>query len=130
MITGSQAVIVRAEERPREAWNDPAKGSVAWHTLFSADITPTDSLSAGIAILPPGGTNPPHRHAEAELYLILEGSGTLTVDGMESLVSKGAAIFIPGNAWHALRNELDTELRLFYVFPTGRFSDVVYEFPD
>ncbi|MGJ4854560.1 cupin domain-containing protein [Labrys sp. La1] len=130
MIMGSRTVITRAEERPREAWDDPAKGSVAWHTLFSADITPTDSLSAGIAILPAGGNNPPHRHAEPELYLILEGSGVLTVDGVESLVGKGAAIFIPGNAWHALRNELDTELRLFYVFPTGRFSDVVYEFPD
>ncbi|MBP0579987.1 cupin domain-containing protein [Labrys sp. LIt4] len=130
MTGASQTVITRAEERPREAWDDPAKGSVAWHTLFSADITPTDSLSAGIAILPPGGTNPPHRHAEAELYFILEGNGVLTVDGLESPVGKGAAIFIPGQAWHSLRNEGDAELRLFYVFPTGRFSDVIYEFSD
>jgi mannose-6-phosphate isomerase-like protein (cupin superfamily) len=125
----AQAVITRAEERPREVWDDPAKGSVAWHTLFSGDITPTDALCAGIAILFPGGNNLPHRHAEAEIYLILEGEGVLTVDGKESAVATGTAIFIPGNAWHALRNTAATDLKLFYVFPTGRFSDVVYEFP-
>jgi mannose-6-phosphate isomerase-like protein (cupin superfamily) len=96
MSRPSQAVITRAEDRPREGWDDPAKGSVAWHTLFSADITPTDALCAGIAILEPGGSNPPHRHAEAEIYLILEGKGVLTIDGRESAVGAGAAVFIPG----------------------------------
>ncbi|WP_413988606.1 cupin domain-containing protein [Labrys okinawensis] len=129
MGTTSQAVITRAEERPQETWDDPVKGSVAWHTLFSAGLTPTDAMCAGIAILTPGGNNPPHRHAEAEIYLILEGSGVLTVEDEESAVTKGVAVFIPGNAWHALRNSGDGDLRLFYVFPTGRFSDVVYEFP-
>ncbi|CAM5764190.1 hypothetical protein LMIY3S_01063 [Labrys miyagiensis] len=128
MSSTSQPVITREEERPREFWEDPAKGSVAWHTLFSGDITPTDSLCAGIAVLPAKGDNPRHRHAEPELYLILEGSGVLTIDGRESPVTKGAAIFIPGNAWHSLRNALDTELKLLYVFPAGRFSDVIYEF--
>jgi mannose-6-phosphate isomerase-like protein (cupin superfamily) len=130
MSTISKAVITRTEERPREAWGDPVRGSVSWHTLFSSDITPTDSMCAGIAeLVPGGGSRLPHRHAEPEIYLILEGTGILTIDGQESIVTKGSAIFIPGNAWHALRNETDADLKLFYVFPTGRFSDVIYEFP-
>jgi quercetin dioxygenase-like cupin family protein len=129
MSGASQTVVTSAEERPREAWDDPAKGSVTWHTLFSGEITPTDAMCAGIAVLTPGGVNAPHRHAEAEIYYILEGSGILTVDEKDYPVRKGSAVFIPGNAWHALRPTDGKEIRLLYVFPTGRFSDVVYEFP-
>jgi mannose-6-phosphate isomerase-like protein (cupin superfamily) len=130
MSATSQPVITRAEERPREAWGDPERGSVTWYTLFSSDITPTDSLCGGIAEVAPGsGGVLPHRHAEPEIYLILEGTGILTIDGKDSIVTKGSVVFIPGNAWHVLRNEAKEDLKLFYVFPTGRFGDVVYEFP-
>jgi mannose-6-phosphate isomerase-like protein (cupin superfamily) len=127
----SQPVITSTTERSREAWNDPVRGSVAWHTLFSSDITPTDSMSAGIAeVVPGGGALQMHRHAEPEIYFIIEGSGIMMLEGRETVVTAGSAIFIPGNAWHGLRNEGDVCVRLFYVFPTGSFADVVYEFPD
>ena len=127
----SQPVITSTAERSREAWNDPVRGSVAWHTLFSSDITPTDSMSAGIAeVVPGGGALQMHRHAEPEIYFIIEGSGIMMLEGRETVVTAGSAIFIPGNAWHGLRNESDVGVRLFYVFPTGCFADVVYEFPE
>jgi mannose-6-phosphate isomerase-like protein (cupin superfamily) len=127
----SQPVITSAAERPREEWNDPARGSVAWHTLFSSDITPTDSMSAGIAeIVPGGGALQMHRHAEPEIYFIVEGTGIMMLEGSETVVTAGSTIFIPGNAWHGLRNEGDVGVRLFYVFPTGCFANVVYEFPE
>lgn len=130
-MSQSQTVITRAEERVREEWDDPVRGSTAFHTLLSSDITPTDSMCAGVAEVAPGsGGARMHRHAEAEIYYILEGTGILTVDGVETVVSKDAVIFIPGDAEHGLRNESGTVLKLFYVFPTGRFSDVVYRFPD
>ena len=52
------------------------------------------------------------------------------LDGKESAVTAGTAVFIPGNAEHGLRNESDADLKLLYVFPTGRFGDVVYQFPE
>lgn len=124
-----QAIITHAEDRPRDTWNDPTKGDIAWHTLFSADITPTDGMCAGIAVLAPGGVHRRHRHAEPELYFIHKGSGTLTIANEETIVSTGAAIFIAGNAWHSLHNTGEEEIRIFYAFPTARFSDIVYEFP-
>ena len=127
----SQAVITNTAERPRETWDDPVRGSVSWYTLFSSDITPTDSMCAGIAeVEPGGGSRKPHRHEQPEIYLILEGTGILMLDGKESAVTAGTAVFIPGNAEHALRNESDADLKLLYVFPTGRFGDVVYQFPE
>ncbi len=127
----TKAVITRAEDCPREAWDDPVRGSVSWVTLFSSDRTPTDSMTAGIAqIVPGGGSLQLHRHAQAEIYFVIEGTGILTVDGRETTVTGGTAVFIPGDAEHGLRNESGMDLRLFYVFPTGSFGDVVYRFPD
>ena len=130
MSERSQAIITSTRERARQGWDDPARGSVTWFTLFSSDITPTDSMSAGIAeFAPHGGNLVPHRHEQAEIYFILEGTGTVTIDRHETVVGRGDAVFIPGNAEHAVRNESDSILRLFYVFPTDCFSDVVYRFP-
>jgi quercetin dioxygenase-like cupin family protein len=131
MAGQSRAVITRVEDCPVESWDDPARGRLSWFTLLSSDRTPTDSMSAGIAVLPPGGGSlEPHRHAQPEIYLILEGSGLLQIDGEKTKVSAGATIFIPGNAAHCLHNDADQTLRLFYVFPTGSFTDVVYRFED
>ena len=122
-------VFAKPEDRRRDGWDDPARGRVSWVTLFSSDITPTDAMSAGIAdYAPAGGCLRAHRHAEPEIYYIIEGTGIMTIDGVETVVSAGTSIFIPGDAEHGIRNEADTPLRLFYVFPTGSFADVVYRF--
>ena len=126
-----EGVITTADERPREGWDDPVHGRVDWYTLFSSDITPTDSMAAGIAeIVPGGGALRLHSHAEAEIYYVLEGTGIMSLEGRETVVKAGAAVFIPGDAQHGIRNESGSTLKLFYVFPTGRFSDIVYRFPE
>ena len=131
MIQQTGGVVTRAEDRPRESWDDPARGTVSWFTLFSRDITATSHMSAGIAEIAAGeGRQPLHRHDQPEIYLILEGTGILTLDGQDTTVTAGSAVFIPGNAEHGLRNESGSLLKLFYVFPTDRFSDVIYRFSD
>ncbi|MCO5065162.1 MAG: cupin domain-containing protein [Rhizobiaceae bacterium] len=122
-------VVTNESEREREGWDDPARGRVSWYTLVSGDITPTSALSCGIAELEARtGILKPHRHAPAELYHILEGQGVLTLDGEHRVVTAGDTVFIPGDAEHGIRNEGSAVLRLFYVFPQDRFSDVVYRF--
>ncbi len=130
MNTRAEAYITSAGDRPREGWDDPAvRGNVTWFTLLSGDITPTRSLSAGIAeLLPRGGCLKLHRHEQPELYFVLEGTGILTVEGRETTVTAGTTVFIPGNAEHGIRNDSDLDLKVFYVFPTDRFADVVYRF--
>jgi len=86
-------------------------------------------MCAGIAVCPPkAGHLCPHRHLQAEIYHILEGSGIVTIDGREFKVEKGSSVFVPGDAEHGIRNEEEKELKWFYVFPTGRFGDIVYRF--
>jgi mannose-6-phosphate isomerase-like protein (cupin superfamily) len=123
-------VIASTAEREREAWDDGARGNASRFTLFSSDITPTTAMSAGIMELPPnGGTLEPHRHEQAEIYFVAEGTGVLTIDGVQTTLTQGIAAFIAGNAEHSVRNESADTLKIFYVFPTECFADIVYRFP-
>ncbi len=72
------------------------RGDATWVTLFSGDITPTGSLSAGIMELRPDGEGLKlHSHAQPEIYYVAEGTGALMIDGIETVVSAGCAAFIP-----------------------------------
>lgn len=124
----TRAVFATAGDRPRETWDDPSRGDISWFTLISADRTPTEALSAGVAELRPGGSLALHRHAQPEIYCILAGTGIVTIDGIEKAVTAGTVVFIPGDAEHGIRNEGTELVRLFYVFGTDSFGDVVYRF--
>ena len=131
MTRRTQGVIASAKDRSPEGWDTPGRGDATWFTLFSGDATPTGSLSAGIMELMPHGEGLKlHRHAQPEIYYVAEGTGALVIDGTETVVPAGCAAFIPGDAEHGVRNVAETVLRIFYVFPVDRFSEVIYRFPD
>jgi quercetin dioxygenase-like cupin family protein len=63
--------------------------------------TPAQSLAE--ATLEPGQGTQRHHHRRAEeIYLIVEGSGRMEVDGERAEVVPGDAILIPPGAWHEL----------------------------
>ena len=111
---------------------DFAGGQLRWRTLLSADRTPTDSLTVGIAELEPGNAEAfrPHRHAHPEVYYVLSGHGTVWIAGTEHAVRPGSTVFIPGNVTHGALNTGSELLRLLYVFPADSFDRIEYEFPE
>ncbi|WP_220790006.1 cupin domain-containing protein [Gluconacetobacter tumulisoli] len=126
MKTPIAPVVTSAAERPVE---HSATGFVSWHTLISGNITPTDTLTAGLATVPAReGRLELHRHEDPEIYFIVEGTGIMTIDGQDTNVGPGTTIFIPGNAEHGIRNESAADLKFFYVFATDQFPDVVYRY--
>lgn len=52
----------------------------------------------------------------------------MQIDGKESEVQEGSAVFIPGDAEHSIRTLGDKALKFFYVFATDAFEDIVYRF--
>ena len=63
--------------------------------------TPAQSLAE--ATLAPGQSTQRHYHRlSEEIYLIVEGGGTMEVDGEEREVRADDAILIPASAWHTL----------------------------
>jgi quercetin dioxygenase-like cupin family protein len=131
MTTGeSRATLVRTETTPRESWENGAAPGVSWHTLISADRTPTSELSVGVCDVQPGGELSRHRHARAEVYHFLSGVGEVVVDGERIRVCAGDTLFVPGNAWHSIANVSEETLRLFYCFATDSFTEVAYTYAD
>ena len=47
--------VVLQEADCEEGWDDEQHGRVQWRTLFSAERTPTEALTAGVAEIGPGG---------------------------------------------------------------------------
>jgi mannose-6-phosphate isomerase-like protein (cupin superfamily) len=60
----------------------------------------TARLQVGIYVLaaPEPDTQSPHEWDE--LYFVLEGSGTLTAEGVELRLAEGGAAFVPAHAEH------------------------------
>jgi quercetin dioxygenase-like cupin family protein len=126
----SHATLVRAVTTPRESWENGAAPGVSWHTLISADRTPTSELSVGVCDLQPGGELSRHRHERAEVYHFLSGVGEVVVDAETIRVRAGDTLFVPGNAWHSIANTTEETLRLFYCFATDSFADIKYTYGD
>lgn len=114
-----------------ETWDDETlvvQSPIRWKTLLSGERTPTGDMTMGLGEIPPGEQLLQHRHAEAETYYILAGRGEMYMENETWTVDAGTAVFIPGNAQHALRNVGDVSLRFLYVFAVDSFDEVVYHF--
>jgi quercetin dioxygenase-like cupin family protein len=126
-----EPVVVDQEAREWEAW--PAeqvaqRGEAEWKTLISAGLTQSASLTMGVARLPPGGSLHPHRHEQPEAYLVLEGSGVVTITGEARALREGVAVFIPANALHSVEATGGSGLRFAYVLAADSFENVEYRF--
>lgn len=128
-----EPVVVQESTREWETWPDEEiaeKGLVYWKTLVSGDLTHSEALIMGIAKIPPAEAPHEHRHQQAEIYLVLEGTGSVTIDGKARPVGAGSAIFIPGNVVHSCENTGASDLRFAYVLAADSFEEVEYVFDE
>jgi quercetin dioxygenase-like cupin family protein len=125
--------VVEESAREWETWPDEEvadRGSVYWKTLVSGDLTRSEVLTMGIAKIPPAEALHEHRHRQAEIYLLLEGTALVTIAGKTRPVAAGSAVFIPGNALHSCQNTGTSDLRVAYVFAADSFEEVEYVFDE
>ena len=62
--------------------------------------TPRPGLEVGVYVLVAPEPDRQQPHSDDELYVVLEGSGTLNVEGQSIPVVEGQAIFVPAGADH------------------------------
>ena len=108
-------------------WDDPARGAVRWKTLISGDVTATDTLVCGIALMAKGDIFALHSHPQPELYFGLEGEVDVMINGTPHRLKPGVALFIPGDAVHGVL-AADQPVRWFYTFAADAFADIAYSF--
>lgn len=109
--------IKRLDELPlqRMAAHD-GDGEILCHRPFSSDAFEGPWNFVDYAVLPPGTSIGNHRHGDnEELYLVLEGSGTMHIDGSDFKVESGSIVLNRRGGTHGLRNDGDGPLRLFVV---------------
>ena len=123
----AEARVVSEDEVELEAWADAVRGHVGFRTLFGGAVR-TGDFTAGVAELEVGGWLGHHRHEPSEIYYVLSGEGTLSVEGRQHHVRSGSAVHVPGGSEHAIRNTGSEELRFFYVFAVGSFEEIEYHF--
>ncbi len=104
----------------------------ASQTASLSDGTAAKKLGASIDTVAPGRQSCPYHfhHAQEELFVVLEGSGTLRVAGEHLPLRAGDVVFIPpGPDYpHHILNTSDQPLK--YLSISTRESPEICEYPD
>jgi mannose-6-phosphate isomerase-like protein (cupin superfamily) len=70
----------------------------------------------GRSVVEPGGGTEPHSHDEHELFVILSGSGVMTIEDEQRPVGAGQAVLIPRNSRHDLASDSSERLVFLNVY--------------
>lgn len=91
-------------------------------TAFTSLATPTRGStdnSVWEVSIPPGTAPTPHSLTREEIFVVLEGSASVTLDGQERSAAPGDAIVVPAEVSLSLANRGDSVLRLLCCLPVG-----------
>jgi mannose-6-phosphate isomerase-like protein (cupin superfamily) len=114
--------VVRYEDRP----DLPAGKDREFRYLVHRD-TGCPDMTQFVGTIPPGRA-PDHSHVYDEVIYVLEGRGTLHVEGREFPIEPGTCMHLPPLLEHALENETGSEMRVLGVFhPSGDPASRAYE---
>ena len=72
-------------------------------------------LSAGLYVLPAGGTDPQQPHGEDELYFVVSGRARISVGDEDRAVSDGSTVFVGATVRHRF-HDIEEELVILVVF--------------
>jgi mannose-6-phosphate isomerase-like protein (cupin superfamily) len=84
---------------------------------------PLSASGGGICVIDtvnaPGFGPPLHRHAETEIFRVLEGRYLYEVEGVRSYAEAGDVVCVPGGAAHAFRNVTEAPARQMVMILPG-----------
>jgi mannose-6-phosphate isomerase-like protein (cupin superfamily) len=73
------------------------------------------AMSAGLYVLPAGGTDPQKPHREDEMYFVISGRGRMRVGAEDSPVGPGTVIYVPREIEHRFHS-IEEELQVLVFF--------------
>lgn len=96
---------------------DPEASEVLKFVLIGRDEGWLDNVMRVFEIAP-GGYTAQHKHAWPHINYILEGQGTLFLEGKEQIISEGDFAYIPDDELHQFKNNSDQTLKFICVVPS------------
>ena len=86
-------------------------GATGWKAFYTRRFLKSRTEAIEWAKLPPGAISGEHLHTRTEeIYLILEGNGSLALNGELHAVNPGSLVLTPPGNTHGLRNDGDSPL--------------------
>src|SRR5512135_1084668 len=80
----------------------------------------SEHLVAELVCYEPGQATVIHLHPrQDEIFYVIEGAGTITVEEEEAAVSAGSVVFVPAGARHGIRADAGGRLALMFVKGPG-----------
>lgn len=83
-------------------------------------ITPEDGWEGNymrVVELGVGGYSPKHTHDWPHINYIIEGEGSLFLNGVENPIKAGSYAFVPSNELHQFSNTSDVKLKFICIVP-------------
>ncbi len=65
----------------------------------------------------PGGFTPKHNHPWPHINYVIEGNGSLLLDGKEQTIKSGSYAFVPPGELHQFKNTGDKTLKFICIVP-------------
>lgn len=81
----------------------------------------TDKLEMEMVCYSPGHSTVEHHHVgQDEIFMVLEGSGTITVGSEPVRVGPGSLVYAPADIKHAVQPDGDSKMVMVFVKAPGR----------
>ncbi|RYV01680.1 cupin domain-containing protein [Shewanella sp. OPT22] len=107
--------FLNAERQIQESAHD-GEGSVDLFEVFGRSDFMSKCEFIDRQIIPPNSTVGYHKHGNnEELYIVLDGEGTITLDGVKSKVIKGDIIKNKPYGFHGLINDSRNNLEILII---------------
>lgn len=93
-----QAIVRHEETAPRE------RSTCGWrHLLISRQ---DENVAAWAHVVDIDGAKPHYHRRGTELYYVLEGEGSIVLDGVEQPIRKGSLVHIPPGVVHGAKGRM------------------------
>ena len=103
-------------ERQHQESSHGGSGPVGLYEIWSKSDFKSDIDFLDRVVVPPGSTIGTHRHGNnEEMYVVLNGRGTMTLNGEEVTIKTGDMILNPAFGEHGLVNDSDANIDLLVI---------------
>lgn len=103
-------------------WEEARSHVADWGEMrfyFTGQTAATKDVLVAAAVVEPGkAVHRAHRHAQQEYLMLIQGSGTWSLDGKESPAEKGDVLYVEPWVYHGLVNTGDEPL----IFAVVRYN--------
>jgi quercetin dioxygenase-like cupin family protein len=79
------------------------------------------ALSAGLYVLPAGGTDPQQPHSEDEVYVVTAGRARIRVGDDDRLVGPGSVVYVAAHVEHRF-HAIEEDLSILVFFAPAEYA--------